>query len=70
MNIQAAEAIKAKIAKLDALFDKMVDGEIEASNEQQQAVIDRIDELTEQLGDATAKTITSWSQELASLNID
>lgn len=70
MNIQAAEAIKAKIAKLDALFDKMVDGEIEASNEQQQAVIDRIDELTEQLSDATAKTITSWSQELASLNID
>ena len=70
MNIQAAEAIKTNIAKLDALFDKMVDGEIEASEEKQQAVIDRIDELQDALSVATTKHITSWSAELASLNID
>ena len=70
MNYQAAEAIKTNIANLNALFDKMADGEVEATDARQQAVIDRIDALTEQLSNATARNVTSWSNELASLNID
>lgn len=69
MNYAVAEALKAKIAKLDALFDRMVESDI-ASTEQQQAVIDRIDYLKDQLDEATRYTVTNWSQELASLNID
>ena len=56
----AAESIKAQIAKLETLFDKMVDGVIEATDAQQQTVIDRLDTLGEMLSNELAGIPTQW----------
>jgi archaellum component FlaC len=59
-NFKAAEAIKTNIAKLETLFDKMVDGEIEATDAQQQKVIDRLDALNEDLSNELAGLNGLW----------
>lgn len=70
MNYQAAEQAKARHAALEAMFDRICGGEIEASIEAQEKMIDRMDELREEIRTNSVRTIRTWSDELASLNID
>ena len=70
MNYAAAEQAKANRAALEAMFDRICDGEQEASIEAQEKLIARIDELRDEIRTNSARTIRTWGDELASLNID
>ena len=57
---QAITAIKFEIEKLEDLFDQMIDGVVEASNPEQQKVIDRLDHLGEMLKSELGELETLW----------
>ena len=67
MNFQAAEQAKANLENLENLFDKICET---ASVETQERLINRINEVREEVRTHSARTIRTWSDELASLNID
>lgn len=70
MNFKAAEQAKARLEQLDALFDRICEGEVDASIEAQENLIARMDELRDEIRTNSARVVRNWSDELASLNID
>jgi len=70
MNFKAAEQAKARREALESLFDRICAGEIEASIETQEKMIERMDELREEIRSNSARTVRNWSDELSSLNMD
>ena len=70
MNYAAAEQAKARFEQLDTLFDRICDGEIDASVEAQEKLISRMGELRDEARTNSARSIRTWGDELASLNID
>lgn len=70
MNFKAAEQAKSRHESLESLFDRICDGEVYASIETQEKMIERMDELREEIRDNSARAVRNWSDELASLNMD
>lgn len=70
MNFKAAEQAKARYEALESMFERICDGAIEASIETQEKMIERMDELREEIRTNSARAVSNWSDELASLNMD
>ena len=65
INYKAADSIKGTIEALEVLFEKMADGSVHATDQEQQDTIDFIDKLNADLKTILADGDSNWSKEHA-----
>lgn len=70
INFKAAEQARYNLVQLEALFERICDGEVAATIETQEKIIERCNELKDEIRNNSARVVRSWTDELASLNID